>query len=160
MTPKGELVVNEDAVNYGMDGNVDLSLCDALKKYRQRNEVEITFKLMFQHLLSTTRVHSSVAFDGLLMTTFVGLSILTYLRTQMDSSIPNELAKNSEGTSVISKLWTIHELLKDLCRIKIAYSKNVTPRLLNVVKRDRDVVAFLGSLAYSIPPKGGELLSG
>lgn len=113
MTPKGELVVNEDAVNYGMDGNVDLSLCDALKKYRQRNEVEITFKLMFQHLLSTTRVHSSVAFDGLLMTTFVGLSILTYLRTQMDSSIPNELAKNSEGTSVISKLWTIHELLKD-----------------------------------------------
>ena len=129
MTPKGELVVNEDAVSYacyglgyfGLIGNVDISLFDALKKYRQRNEVEVTFKLMFQHLLSTTRVHSSAACDGLLMTTFVGLSILTYLRTQMDSTIPNELAKNSEGTSVISKLWTIHELLKDLRRIKIAY---------------------------------------
>lgn len=161
MTPKGELVANEDAVNYGMVGNVDLSLCDALKKYRQRNEVEITFKLMFQHLLSTTRVHSSVAFDGLLMTTFVGLSILTYLRTQMDSTIPNELAKNSEGTSVISKLWTIHELLKDLRRIKIAYSKNGTPRLLNVVKRDRDVVAVLGFPGrFDSAERAAELLSG
>lgn len=61
----------------------------------------------------------------------------------MDSTIPNELAKNSKGTSVISKLWTIHELLKDLPRIKIAYSKNGTPRRLNVVKRDRDVFATL-----------------
>ena len=45
---------------------------------------------------------------------------------------------------MISNLWTIHELLKDLRRIKIAYSKNGTSRLLNVVKRDRDVVAALG----------------
>ena len=169
VTPKGELVVNEDAVSYacyglgyfGLIGNVDISLFDALRKYRQRNEVEVTFKLMFQHLLSTTRVHSSAAFDGLLMTTFVGLSILTYLRTQMDSTIPNELAKNSEGTSVISKLWTIHELLKDLRRIKIAYSKNGTPRLLNVVKRDRDVVAALGFPGlFDSAERVAELLSG
>ena len=131
MTPKGKLVVNEDAVSYacyglgyfGLIGNVDISIFDALKKYRQRNEVEVTFKLMFQHLLSTTRVHSSAACDGLLMTTFVGLSILTYLRTQMDSTIPNELAKNSEGTSVISKLWTIHNeksrLLSGITALKI-----------------------------------------
>lgn len=46
------------------------------------------------------------------MTTFVGLSILTYLRTQMDNTIPNQLAKNFERTSVIGKLWTIHELLE------------------------------------------------
>ena len=117
-----------------MIGNVDITLLDALKKYRQRNEVEVTFKLMFQHLLTSTRVHSSAAFDGLLMTTFVGLSILTYLRTQMDNNIHNELAKNFERTSVIGKLWTIHKLLKDLRRIKIAYNKNGTPRLLNVVK--------------------------
>ena len=127
-----------------MIGNVDITLLDALKKYRQRNEVEVTLKLMFQHLLTSTRIHSSAAFDGLLITTFVGLSILTYLRTQMDNTIPNELAKNFERTSVIGKLWTIHELLKDLRHIKIAYNKNGTPRLLNVVKRDRDVVAALG----------------
>ena len=114
---------------------------DTLKKYRQRNEVEVTFKLMFQHMLTTTCVHSSAPFNGLLMTTFVGLSILTYLRSKMDGTIPNELARNPEGTSVIGKLWTIQELMKDLRRIKIAYSKDGTPRLLNVVKRDRDVDA-------------------
>ena len=169
LTDKGELVVNDEAVSYacyglgyfGLVGNVDISLLDALKKYRQRNEVEVTFKLMFQHLLRTTRVHSSAAFDGLLMTTFVGLSILTYLRSKMDGTIPNELARNPEGTSVIGKLWTIQELLKDLRRIKIAYSKDGTPRLLNVVKRDRDVAAALGFPGLFDSAEGVvELLSG
>ena len=169
LTPEGDLVVNNDAVSYacyglgyfGLIGNVDITLLDALKKYRQRNEVEVTFKLMFQHLLTSTRIHSSAAFDGLLMTTFVGLSILTYLRTQMDNTIPNELAKNFERTSVIGKLWTIHELLKDLRRIKIAYNKNGTPRLLNVVKRDRDVVAALGFPGlFDSAQRVADLLSG
>ena len=79
----------------------------------------------------------------------------------MDSTIPNELAKNSEGTSAISKLWAIHELLKDLRHIKIAYSKNGTPRLLNVVKCDRDVVAALGFPGlFDSAEKVAELLSG
>ena len=162
MTPKGKLVVNEDAVSYacyglgyfGLIGNVDISLFDALKKYRQRNEVEVTFKLMFQHLLSTTRVHSSAAFDGLLMTTFVGLSILTYLRTQMDRTVPNELALYPEELSA-------RELLNDLRRIKIAYSKNGTPRLLNVEQRDRDLVAALGFPGlFDSAKKVADLLSG
>lgn len=160
MTPKGELVVNEDAVSdacfclgyFGLIGNVDISLFDALKKYRQRNEVEVTFKLMFQHLLSTTRVHSSVAFDGLLMTTFVGLSILTYLRTQMDSTLPNVSAKHVEEMSV-------HQLLNDLRRIKIAYSKNGRLRLLNV--EQRDLVATLGFPGlFDSAKKVADLLSG
>ena len=104
-----------------MVGNVDITLMDALTKYRQRNEVEVAFKLMFQHLLTSTRVHSSAALDGLLMTTFVGLSILTYLRTKMNGTIPNELARNPERTSSINSLWTIQEMLKDLRRIKLAY---------------------------------------
>lgn len=152
VTDDGGLVLDKARVSYecyglgyfGLVGNVDISLMDALTKYRQRNEVEVAFKLMFQHLLTSTRVHSSAALDGLLMTTFVGLSILTYLRTKMHGTIPNELAKNPEHVSAINNLWTIQEMLKDLRRIKLAYSKSGKPRLLNVVKRDRDLAEALG----------------
>lgn len=151
-TSEDDLVLDEAKVSYecyglgyfGLVGNVDISLMDALTKYRQRNEVEVAFKLMFQHLLTSTRVHSSAALDGLLMTTFVGLSILTYLRTKMHGTIPNELARNPEHVSAINNLWTIQEMLKDLRRIKLAYSKSGKPRLLNVVKRDRDLAEALG----------------
>ena len=151
-TSEGDLVLDEARVSYecyglgyfGLVGNVDISLMDALTRYRQRNEVEVAFKLMFQHLLTSTRVHSSAALDGLLMTTFVGLSILTYLRTRMHGTIPNELARNPEHVSAINNLWTIQEMLKDLRRIKLAYSKSGKPRLLNVVKRDRDLAEALG----------------
>ena len=146
------MVLDEAKVSYecyglgyfGLVGNVDISLMDVLTKYRQRNEVEVAFKLMFQHLLTSTRVHSIAALDGLLMTTFVGLSILTYLRTKMNGTIPNELARNPEHVSAINNLWTIQEMLKDLRRIKLAYSKSGKPRLLNVVKRDRDLAEALG----------------
>ena len=152
VTSEGDLVLEEAKVSYecyglgyfGLVGNVDISLMDALTKYRQRNEVEVAFKLMFQHLLTSTRVHSSAALDGLLMTTFVGLSILTYLRTKMNGTIPNELARNPEHVSAINNLWTIQEMLKDLRRIKLAYGKSGKPRLLNVVKRDRDLAEALG----------------
>lgn len=152
VTDDGGLVLDKARVSYecyglgyfGLVGNVDISLMDALTKYRQRNEVEVAFKLMFQHLLTSTRVHSSAALDGLLMTTFVGLSILTYLRTKMNGTIPNELARNPEHVSAINNLWTIQEMLKDLRRIKLAYSKSGKPRLLNVVKRDRDLAEALG----------------
>ena len=106
--------------------------------------MEVAFKLMFQHLLTSTRVYSCAALDGLLMTTFVGLSILTYLRTKMNGTIPNKLARNPERVSAINNLWTIQEMLKDLRRIKLAYSKSGKPGLLNVVKRDRDLAEALG----------------
>lgn len=57
---------------FGFVGNVDVFLQEALAKYRRRNDVEVAFKLMFQNLLSSPRVHSTRALDGLLMTTFVG----------------------------------------------------------------------------------------
>lgn len=152
VTSEGDLLLDKAKVSYecyglgyfGLVGNVDISLMDALTKYRQRNEVEVAFKLMFQHLLTSTRVHSSAALDGLLMTTFVGLSILTYLRTKMNGTIPNELARNPEHVSAINNLWTIQEMLKDLRRIKLAYTKSGKPRLLNVVKRDRDLAEAWG----------------
>lgn len=152
VTPNGNLLLDEERVSYecyclgyfGLVGNVDITLMDALTKYRQRNEVEVAFKLMFQHLLTSTRVHSSAALDGLLMTTFVGLSILTYLHTKMNGTIPKELARNPERTSSINSLWTILETLKDLRQIKLAYTKSGKPRLLNVVKRDRDLAEALG----------------
>lgn len=152
VTSEGDLLLDKAKVSYecyglgyfGLVGNVDISLMDALTKYRQRNEVEVAFKLMFQHLLTSTRVNSSAALDGLLMTTFVGLSILTYLRTKMNGTIPNELARNPEHVSAINNLWTIQEMLKDLRRIKLAYTKSGKPRLLNVVKRDRDLAEAWG----------------
>ena len=117
VTPNGNLLLDEERVSYecyclgyfGLVGNVDITLMDALTKYQQRNEVEVAFKLMFQHLLTSTRVHSSAALDGLLMTTFVGLSILTYLRTKMNSTIPNELARNPERTSSIRASLKVKE---------------------------------------------------
>ena len=78
------------------------------------------------------------------MTTIVGLSILTYLRTHMNERIPNERAGDPDEGSIINSLWTIQELLKDLRRIKIAFSKSGKSKLINVVERDKDVVAALG----------------
>ena len=126
MTLNGNLLLDEERVSYecyclgyfGLVGNVDITLMDALTKYRQRNEVEVAFKLMFQHLLTSTRVHSSAALDGLLMTTFVGLSILTYLHTKMNGTIPKELARNPERTSSINSLWTILEHEHPLLRFQ------------------------------------------
>ena len=43
-----------------------------------------------------------------------------------------------------TNLWPIQEMLKDLRRIKLAYSKSGKPRLLNVVKRDQDLAEALG----------------
>ena len=78
------------------------------------------------------------------MTTIVGLSILTYLRTHMNERIPNVRAGDPDEGSIINSLWTIQELLKDLRRIKIAFSKSGKAKLINVVERDKDVVAALG----------------
>ena len=166
---KGQpLEIDQDVLSYecyglgyfGLVGNVDIPLLGALDRYRQRNEVEIAFKLMFQNLMSSTRSHSSAAFEGLLMTTIVGLSILTYLRTHMSERIPNERARDPDEGSIINSLWTIQELLKDLRRIKIAFSKSGKARLLNVVKRDKDVAAALGFPGlFDSADKVAELLS-
>ena len=105
MTLNGNLLLDEERVSYecyclgyfGLVGNVDITLMDALTKYRQRNEVEVAFKLMFQHLLTSTRVHSSAALDGLLMTTFVGLSILTYFRKSWSGTLNEPLQSTACG---------------------------------------------------------------
>lgn len=128
---------------FGFVGNVDLTLPEALATYRRRNEVEVTFKLMLQNLMRTTRVHSSQAFEGLMMTGFVGLSVLSYLCARLPTYIKNERTKDPQG-STIGGWWTIQELLKELRRIKLAHSKDGTPRLIGVTKRDQDLVAALG----------------
>lgn len=163
------LVMDKEAVSYdchalgyfGFVGNIDTTLLDALDKYRRRNEVEVAFKLMFQSMLETTRVHSSPALEGLLLTAFVGLSIPCYLRSHMTGRIENEKANDPDKGSIIKDLWTIQELLKDLRRIKLAYNKNGTVRLLNVVKRDRDLADALGFPGlFDSAEKVAELLTG
>lgn len=155
------LVIDQDALTnecyglgyFGFVGNVDISLMNALDKYRQRNEVDVAVRLKLEHRLKSTRVHSdAAALDGLMMTTVVGLSILTY---------SNDRAHDPDQGSAISSLRTIQELLKDLRRIKMAYSKSGQPRLLNVVKRDRDLVDALGFPGlFDSAEKVAHLLSG
>lgn len=146
------LVVNKDTLYYefyargffGFVGNIDTTLPGALSTYRRRNEVEVAFKQLIQGLISSTRVHSSAAFDGLMMTTFVALSVLTYLRSKLGERIENERAKDPLKGSMIGDLWTIQELLRNLRRIKLTYSKAGTPRLLGVTKKDKDLATALG----------------
>ena len=59
--------------------NARLGLEEALDIYKLRNEAEVVFKLMLSNLMKTTRVHSSQVLEGLLVTTFGALSILTGL---------------------------------------------------------------------------------
>lgn len=147
---KGQLKLNEELLDeecymkgfYTMAGNVDMSVAEALDFYHRRSRIEIDFKLLFEHLMRSSRVHSTAAFEGIMLVTFAGLSILTYMNRQMEKAFPNERAES--GMSVIKKLYTIQELFKDLRRIRLAYNAKGQPRLINVVRRDRDIVAALG----------------
>ena len=79
----------------------------------------------------------------------------------MTASIPNARSQNPEEGSAINSLWTIQELLKDLRPIKMTYSKSGQPRLINVVKRDRDLVEALGFPGlFDSAEKVAQLLSG
>lgn len=147
---KGQLKLNEDLLDeecymkgfYTMAGNVDMSVAEALDFYHRRSRIEIDFKLLFEHLMRSSRVHSTAAFEGIMLVTFAGLSILTYMNRQMEKAFPNERAES--GMSVIKKLYMIEELFKDLRRIRLAYNNaKGESRLINVVKRDRDIVAAL-----------------
>ena len=60
--------------------NRKLPIEQALSHYSLRNEAEVTFKTMMGNLIRTTRVHSTAALNGLVFTSFIGLSILTELR--------------------------------------------------------------------------------
>ena len=114
--------------------NDSASLEDSLNIYKLRNEAEVVFKLMLGNLLRTTRVHSSQALDGLLLTTFVALSFLTDLRTRMKSKL---------NGSPISSTYTIAEIISRLKKIQLITLEDKT-YLINVSTKDKQLVEALG----------------
>ncbi|MCF0253162.1 MAG: transposase [Duodenibacillus sp.] len=109
---------------------------EALERYAMRNEVECLFKLMFENMTKTTRVHSSLALEGLMFTTFIGLGLMSQLRTLL--KLPDGNGKPLKST------YTISELLKTLQPITIVRDKNGRARLINVTEKHRRLVEALG----------------
>ncbi len=146
---RDQTLVNEDSHLFGffsMVGNVDEPLEKVLDKYEQRNEVEVLFKLMFGHLLQTTRVQSTQALEALLFVVFIGITLLTSLRAIMlKTDVPSDLAVRRKDTpSKLSELFTISEIFSELQHIMMSRDANGTLRLLNVSKKDRVLVRLLG----------------
>lgn len=127
---------------FALTGNVNLTTRQAIEHYRERNDIEVDFKLLFNHLLQSSRVHSTVAFNGLIFVTFVALSIMTYLNAAMEATIPNE--RSPKGYSYIKDLYTIRELFKELQRIQLTAFSDGRLSLVNVLERDKRLVKALG----------------
>jgi len=151
---KGNLVRKNKEIDYdcyckgffAFVSNINCGLKEALDLYRERNEVEVSFKVMFKYLLKTTRSHSTINFNGLLFITYIALYILMKLRKAMKNRV---LRKKKSGVQSedeyieIGKLMSIGELLKRLQKI-VLVKNGETYYLKNVTKDDRELVANLG----------------
>ena len=89
---------------------------------------------MLSNLLRTTRVHSSQALDGLLLTTFVALSILTNLRARMKADL--------DGQPVFAS-YTIAEVFARLKKIQLVEVEG-KQYLINVSAKDKKLIKALG----------------
>lgn len=161
------LVLNQDEFEtdcydfgiFSMAGNIDKPIIDVLDIYKKRNTIEVDFKLLFNHLMGTTRSHYTYNFDGLLFVTFVGLNILTYINKMMTNSFKNEFSR--DGESILKKIYTISELFNELRSVRMTYSYDGSPRLLNVTRREKEIVKALGLEGLFDNPENVErLLSG
>lgn len=114
--------------------NAEADLEESLDIYKLRNEAEVVFKLMLSNLLRTTRVHSSQALDGLLLTTFVALSILTNLRARMKADL--------DGQPVFAS-YTIAEVFARLKKIQLVEVEG-KQYLINVSAKDKKLIKALG----------------
>ncbi|MGN1149895.1 MAG: hypothetical protein ACI4SY_04220 [Sutterella sp.] len=162
---KGEpLKVDQEALSdacsrFGLTGNADIPLLSALVHYRLRNEFETAARLIFRDL-TAAHVRSADVLEGLLLTMAVGLSIITYMLAHLNERIPNERTGHPDEASSLSRLRHLQACLKDLQRIRLAYSKSGKARLLNVVPRDRETAAALGFPGlFDSADKVAELLS-
>lgn len=163
----GGLLKNAEAFNeacylmgfFALCGNVDVSTRGAIELYRERNKVEVDFKLLMKNLLQSSRVHSTVAFHGLMFVTFIALNILTYLNRAMTATIPNSLSHKK--VSRIKDLYTTRELFKDLQRIQLRKYGKGQYKLVNVLNRDRELAEALGFEGlFDDPKRVADLLSG
>lgn len=144
-----EDLIREDSYLFGyfaMIGNINEDLAAVLDKYEQRNEVEVLFRLMFGHLIKTTRVHSTRALEALMLIVFVGISALTSLRSTMARTpTPKAIAKaRNEKPSMLSELFSISEIFQQLQHVMLCRDRKDEFRLLNVTSKDRALVQALG----------------
>ena len=70
--------------HFAFVSNADADLEASLDIYKLRNEAEVVFKLILGNLMKTTRVHSTQALEGLL------LSILTNLRVRTKANLDGQ----------------------------------------------------------------------
>ncbi|MCD8339983.1 MAG: transposase, partial [Burkholderiales bacterium] len=93
-----------------------LSCEEVLHKYALRNEVEVVFGNMFDHLVDTTRVHSLSSLEGLMLVIFVALDILTSLRRRMNNPM---LPLSKYKGRLVRQEYTISKILRQLNTIMI-----------------------------------------
>lgn len=127
---------------------------EMLEKYRLRNEAEVLFRLMSDHLLKTTRVHSSQVLEGLLFVVFIALSVLGRLRKSLQNKVPshkNILAAQCPVMDFDTKTYslndyvTLSELFSELRGITATVSKSTgKARLSNLTKKKKELVNALG----------------
>lgn len=120
----------------------DLSLSKALSDYSKRNEVEVGLKVMFQHFVATTRVHSLAALNGLMLAVFVGMNILGVLRHRMRAALPPSWGSR-EGLAIDSR-FGVEELLVYMNRIALSRDSNGKLMLKNCTRKDCDLMKALG----------------
>lgn len=131
---------------FGMIGNVDKTPAEILDIYSRRNEVEVVFRLMFEHLISTTKVHSTAALEALLLIVFVGLSVISTLHVRMSKADTPEVVAAQKGfePSKLGKHFSMVELTTCLNGILLCQNEDGAMRLLNVTEKDRALVKALG----------------
>lgn len=145
---------------FAMASNVKgLTLERALENYSTRNEVEVIFRLMFQHLLKSTRVHSLAALDGLLLAVFVALNILGVLRHRMTSKLPESWKGRTVDPTVKSR-FGIGEMLWNFNHISLGRSGNGKLRFIGDTERLNDLAGALGMKGlFESPERTARLFS-
>ena len=156
-----ELVLNEKRFEdecylrgfFACVSSTDQSLDELLDKYRLRNEVEVNFRLMLGDLHRTTRVQSSQSLDGMLLVTFVALSLLGNLRTMLKRKLPaheNIRAVNCDIMDFneeypLSDYYTISEMLTELKSVvAIRSHRTQQTRLINLTSKQKGLLKELG----------------
>ena len=162
--------INEACIAQGcfaLMSNTNQSPEMAMDKYSLRNEVEVMFRLMLGDLIKTTRVHSTAALDGLLFIVFCALSLIARLRILLQKKVrPSKKKKQDDATDgreelhALNEYYTLREVLTELKAISIIRLKGEKPRLINMTKNDKKLVADLGFEGlFANPEEVWDLLS-
>lgn len=129
---------------FAMASNIaGLTLEGALDEYSSRNEVEVMLKIMFMHLLKTTRVHSLAALSGLLLAVFAALNILGVLRHRMNKVLPESWLEKDNCATIKSRLG-LSEMLWKFDSIRLERTSRGKLRLVGNTLKLKELANALG----------------